>query len=66
MKEEDGKVVINVSNTNDVMEEYPVKDGNVLVSAQSVWIFEPLDQIGEIPQTSVSFTTRVNLGGNIP
>ena len=43
MKEEDGKVVMDVSGTKDIMEEYPVKDGNVLVSVRSVWVFEPLD-----------------------
>ena len=66
MKEEDGKVVIDASNTKDVDEEYPLKDGNVLASDRAISIFEPLDPIGGTPRTAVTFTTRVGLRGNIP
>jgi len=65
-KEEDGKVVIDVSDTKDLMEEYPLDEGSVLASVHSVWMFEPLKPIGEIPQTAVSFVSRVDPGGNIP
>eukprot|EP00520_Triparma_pacifica_P019297 CAMPEP_0118632396 /NCGR_PEP_ID=MMETSP0785-20121206/424_1 /TAXON_ID=91992 /ORGANISM="Bolidomonas pacifica, Strain CCMP 1866" /LENGTH=140 /DNA_ID=CAMNT_0006523167 /DNA_START=522 /DNA_END=941 /DNA_ORIENTATION=- len=53
----DGKIVMDVSDTKDVADEDPSKEGNVLVSAHAVWIFERLDPVGEIPQTAVTFTT---------
>jgi len=62
-KQQDGKVVIDVADTEELQEEFPVKVGNVLGKAHSVWVFEPLDPIGDVPQTSVTFTTKVELGG---
>uniref|UniRef100_A0A7S2QVG9 Protein kinase domain-containing protein n=1 Tax=Triparma pacifica TaxID=91992 RepID=A0A7S2QVG9_9STRA len=66
LKEVDGSICIDFSDTKDTMEEFPVKEGNVLASAHTVWIFEPEDPIGEIPQTRVTFTSRVDAGGNVP
>ena len=61
IKEESGKVIMVVSDTKDLMEEYPVKDRNVLASIQSVLIFEPINPIGDIPQRAMSFPTRLTL-----
>ena len=40
-----------------------MKAANVLVKIHTVWVFEPLGPIGDVPQTSVIFTTNVDLGG---
>ena len=48
------------------MEEYPVKKGNALAFAYTVWVFEPLNPIGELRQTAVSFTIRLDSVCNIP
>ncbi|GMI41984.1 hypothetical protein TrCOL_g13771 [Triparma columacea] len=51
--------------TEDLKEEFPVKTGNVTVKGHSVWVFEPLQSVGDVSQTSVTFTTKVDLGGVI-
>ncbi|GMI48438.1 hypothetical protein TrCOL_g6642 [Triparma columacea] len=63
-KEDDGKLVIDVADTVELHTDFPVKAGNVLGNAHTVLVFEPLDPIGGVPQTSVTFTTKVDLGGN--
>jgi hypothetical protein len=62
-KQEDGKVIIDVADTDKLQVDFPVKAGNILVKIHTVWVFEPLDPIGGVPQTSVTFTTKVDLGG---
>ncbi|GMI47646.1 hypothetical protein TrCOL_g5426 [Triparma columacea] len=62
-KQHDGKAIIYFTDTEDLKEEFPVKTGNVTVKGHSVWVFEPLDPVGGVPQTSVTFTTKVDLGG---
>ena len=62
-KQDDGKVIIDVTDTEELHEDYPVKAGNVLGKAHTVWVFEQLDPIGGVPQTLVTFTTKVELGG---
>ncbi|GMI43693.1 hypothetical protein TrCOL_g6405 [Triparma columacea] len=62
-KQEDGKVIIDVTDTDELQVDFPVKAGNILVKIHTVWVFEPLDPIGVVPQTSVTFTTKVDLGG---
>ncbi|GMI31066.1 hypothetical protein TrCOL_g1062 [Triparma columacea] len=62
-KQHDGKVIIDVADTEGIHVEFPVKAGNILVKVHTVWVFEPLDPIGDVPQTSVTFTTKVDLGG---
>jgi hypothetical protein len=59
----DGKVIIDVADTDELQEDFPVKARNVLGKAHTVWVFEPLDSFGDVPQTSVTFTTKVELGG---
>merc|ERR1711871_168124 len=66
MKEEEGNIVLDVSDTKDFMDGYPRREGNVLLSGHTVWIFKPLEPVGEIPQTAVSLVTRVDAGGNVP
>ncbi|GMI20019.1 hypothetical protein TrCOL_g10403, partial [Triparma columacea] len=62
-KEDDGKVIIDVADTKELHKDFPVKAGNVVVKIHTVWVFEPLDSIGGVPQTSVTFMTKVDLGG---
>ncbi|GMI43036.1 hypothetical protein TrCOL_g3874 [Triparma columacea] len=63
LKQDDGKVIIDVADTDELQVDFPVKAGNILVKIHTVWVFEPLDPIGDVPQTSVTFTTKVDLGG---
>jgi hypothetical protein len=62
-KQQDGKVIIDVADTDELQIDFPVKIGSVLAKAHTVWVFEPLDPIGGVPQTSVTFTTKIDLGG---
>ena len=64
-KQHDGKAIIYFTDTEDLKEEFPVKTGNVTVKGHSVWVFEPLQSVGDVSQTSVTFTTKVDLGGVI-
>ncbi|GMI23828.1 hypothetical protein TrCOL_g8666 [Triparma columacea] len=64
-KQHDGKAIIYFTDTEDLKEEFPVKARNILMKGHSVWIFEPLQSVGDVPQTSVTFTTKVDLGGVI-
>ncbi|GMI44741.1 hypothetical protein TrCOL_g7074 [Triparma columacea] len=65
LKQEDGKVIIDQADTQDLKETFPVKAGNVLLDFHGVWFFEPLEPIGDVPQTSVTFTIKADLGGVI-
>jgi hypothetical protein len=62
-KQQDGKVIIDVADTDELQVDFPVKAGNVLAKAHTVWVFEPLDPIGGVLQTSVTLTTKMDLGG---
>ena len=63
---DDGEMVITITDTEDLKEEYPVKQGSVLMSAQSVWFLKTIDPVGNVPQTHVTYTTRMDMKGNIP
>jgi hypothetical protein len=62
-KQHDDKIIIDVADTDQIQVDFPTKDGNVLGKAHTVWVFEPLHTVGDVPQTSVTFTTKVDLGG---
>jgi len=63
LKQDDGKVIINFEDTEELHEDFPVKARNVLVKAHTVYVFEPLDPIGEVSQTLVTLSTKLDLGG---
>ncbi|GMI31458.1 hypothetical protein TrCOL_g854 [Triparma columacea] len=65
LKQDDGKVIIYFADAEELQVDYPVKAGNVLLKAHTVWVFEPLEPIGGVPQTSVTLTTNIDLGGAI-
>jgi hypothetical protein len=62
-KQQDGKVIINIEDTEELHDDFPVMAGNVLAKINTVWVFQPLKPVGDVPQTSVTFTTKVDLGG---
>jgi hypothetical protein len=62
-KQHDGKVIIDVADTDQLQVDFPVKARNILGKAHTVWIFEPLRTVGDVQQTSATFTTKVELGG---
>ena len=57
---------IDVADTNDLKDKYPVKAGNVLMDIHTFWTFEPMEAVGDVPQTAVTLTTRVDLKGKTP
>mmetsp|Transcript_18700 Transcript_18700/g.38909 ORF Transcript_18700/g.38909 Transcript_18700/m.38909 type:complete len:1880 (-) Transcript_18700:55-5694(-) len=65
-KDEEGNIWTTYQDTSKLNEEFPIKDGNVLGSSRTTWKFEALPKIGEISQTKVSFTSLVDIGGNVP
>ena len=57
------KVMFVVSDTNDLLEEFPIGKGNVLIQSHIVWMFEKMEPIGNVPQTAVTLSAQFNLGG---
>jgi hypothetical protein len=67
MKEWDGSIVVDFADTEDLLDEFPVTSGCDLASGQTTWLFRPLDQVGDVPQTAVTFTARLDVvSGGIP
>jgi len=62
-KEDGGRIIINASDTDDLKDKYPLRKGNVLVSGNSVWVFEPLAAVGGVPRTVVTLSANVDAGG---
>ncbi|GMI44875.1 hypothetical protein TrCOL_g12708 [Triparma columacea] len=59
-------VWINFNSTDGLMEEHPVKRGNVVASIHTFWVFEELNFKGQVPQTRVTMQSQVNLHSPIP
>jgi hypothetical protein len=64
-KDEKGTVVIDVSDSLELVKTHRLKDGHVLMSIHVVWVFERLNPMGKTPQTKVTLTGKINLGGAI-
>ena len=62
----DNSIFIYFSDTAECDETHPVKPKSVVASAHTVWKFQTLPMIGEIPQTKVIFTSKVDVGGAVP
>ena len=58
-----GKIFMDVSDTDDLNNEFPIDRGNILVKGHIVWVFEKLEPIGDISQTAVVLAVDANLGG---
>mmetsp|Transcript_14619 Transcript_14619/g.29983 ORF Transcript_14619/g.29983 Transcript_14619/m.29983 type:complete len:1930 (-) Transcript_14619:32-5821(-) len=61
-----GLVIMDVSDTVDLLDEIPMTEGAVRVVAHTFWMFKPLLPIGDVPQTEVHITTKVDFKGKIP
>ena len=59
--DEQGRILLDFENTNGCDLSHPIKPKSVLASQKTVWIFEPLPSIGDIPQTKVTLTSRIDL-----
>ena len=59
-------MIISFSDSEKVKKKYPIKKGNILVEGMGTYFFEPTEAIGEVPQTKVTFASKVDLKGQIP
>ena len=61
-------IYIDCSDTDDLTltEAVPVNTGSVFISAHTVWHFESLKPIGDVPQTRVTSTSRIDFKGLLP
>ena len=57
-KQDDGSMIMSNLNSEAMEKKYPVKKGNVLVEAQTTYVYEPTDAIGDVPQTKLTFTAN--------
>ena len=59
-KDKNGRILMYYSDTGDCDKTHPIKPNTVVISAHNVWSLEPLPPIGDIPQTKVVFTCRMD------
>ena len=62
---DDGTYFLTYEDTNELDNEFPVENGNVVASSRAAYLFEPLPKVGNIPQTRVTFVARVDIQFNI-
>jgi len=65
-KDDHGRILIDFSDTLDCDESHPVRPHVIVASVHTVWSFEPLPPIGDIPQTKVNFIAKIDFKGAIP
>ena len=62
-----GRMMILVRDLPEGFQEDQKKRGTtIMASVYSLWLLEPLDPVGDIPQTAAVFLAKVDLGGFIP
>jgi hypothetical protein len=60
-RQEDGSMIISNLDSEAMKKKYPVKKGNVLVELQTTYIYKPTDAIGDVPQTKLTFTAKIDM-----
>jgi hypothetical protein len=65
-KDKNGNILVDASDTSDLNDKFPVKTGNVLATAHSLWVCEPLEPIAGVAQTALTAIVKAELRGNIP
>ena len=58
--------MIFMFDTSDKEAAFPRDKNAIQGSVYSLWFFKPLDYIGDVPQTAVTFIINADLGGKIP
>ena len=66
MKGDDGSIMIDCSDAEELLEAHPIGKGNILLTVHTAWLFKPLPPDGNTPQTEVTLVTKVDLKGAIP
>jgi hypothetical protein len=54
-------MIISILDSEATEKKYPVKKGNVLVGTQTTYVYEPTDAIGDVPQTKLTFTSKIDM-----
>ena len=65
-KQKDGTYFMFFCDTDELDDEFPVKAGNIVGSSQTAYLFEPLQRVGNVPQTKVTLVGRVDIRGRVP
>lgn len=66
-KNERGEVILDFADAgSDCDNMHPVKPRSVVANQHTIYFFEPLPPIGDVPQTRVVMTTKMDLNGSIP
>jgi hypothetical protein len=65
-KKSNGTMIIDVADTDDLLQEFPLNPAFVRWVVYTRWIFEALEPIGDIQQTKVTLLSKADFGGMIP
>ena len=65
-KKANGTIVIDASDTDDFLNEFPLNPSLARARIHTCWTYEPLEPIGDIQQTAVTLISKVDFGGLIP
>jgi hypothetical protein len=65
-KKSNGTIIIDVADTDELLQEFPLNPAFVRLVIYARWVFEALEPIGDIQQTKVTLLSKADLGGSIP
>ena len=65
-REGSDRIMIAYEDTKCLENEIAMKKSHVLASGRTTWVFEKLPSLSGIPQTQVTFTTRVDIAIRLP
>jgi len=60
----DEGIIIYLYDTDE--KAFPLHNKAVLASAHSIWYFKPMDYLGDIPQTAVTYIIEADMKGRVP
>ena len=65
-KEDNGNVYLFIFSSDDNVEDFKPSAKCVTAAVETVWLFEPMQAVGTVAQTRVTFASKVDLKGFIP
>jgi hypothetical protein len=65
-KKSNGTMIIDVADTDELLQEFPLNPAFVRLVVYTRWVFEALEPIGDIQQTKVTLLSKADFGGMIP
>jgi hypothetical protein len=62
----EGRIFLNIVSTQDLDKEIALKKTSVIGNTISTWCFDPVEDLHGIPQTTVTFTSHVDIKIAVP